>query len=177
MILLCGRGMMWEHSTDLEYTTTHRNKRRRPRSHWSNSRSSWTGRLLLRSFLPRSSTGQRSTISSTLRKVADLVSSNLLLKAAMIQFGAMVNCHKWIAIKDQCNRFFRYWKSIVLFVFVNISTKLVHTVFEVEDGHSHKFSCRVVYCLLYIIWLCFKILSPRPLVSVPLVRNIRGKGR
>lgn len=84
------RGVMWELNTGLEYTITHLSKRKKPKNLWSNNRRSWTGRLSQRFFLPRSSTGQKNTINSTLRKGVDLVPSNLLLRDAMIQFDAMV---------------------------------------------------------------------------------------
>lgn len=85
------RGMMWEHNTDLAYTSTLLNKRKRLASQWNATRSYWTGRSWLRFFLPRSSTGQRNIISNISRKVAGLASSNLLLKAAMTQSDATVS--------------------------------------------------------------------------------------
>lgn len=85
-----GRGVMLEHNIDLGYTSTHLSKKR---LHWNQKtgiRSYWTEPLSLRFYLRKSSTGQRSTTSNTLKRVADLVSSNLLIKAATIRSDAMV---------------------------------------------------------------------------------------
>ena len=83
-----GREMMWEHSIDLVYTFTPLSRRWRHVSQWKNSSNSWTERLLLRFYLPRSSIEQKNITSNTLQKEVDLVLNNLLRKGAMIQSDA-----------------------------------------------------------------------------------------
>lgn len=112
-----GRVMMWELSTDLEYTSTPLSKKRQLGSHWRDSRSFWTGKLLLRYCLPRNSTERRSTTSNTLRRggVSDI--SNLLKKVAMILSDAtaksshVLACKHWVSWTSCC-------KNMIAFIHV-----------------------------------------------------------
>jgi len=82
------RGMTWELSIGLEFTSTHQSRRKQPKSLWRGTRNLWTERLSQRYFLQRNSTGRRSIISSTWQKEAASVSDSQLRKAVTTLFAA-----------------------------------------------------------------------------------------